>query len=162
MYRGQRLLTISCTVLVATVLSTGMSFIGLSEEVKVLAQQYSDKGAETGGTIPQQHNMTLNNIQAVIVEGAVGLADRAFSPNPINITLGQNVTWTNTDSIFHTVTSGTDPDDPQVAKEFDSRALSPGEKFSHVFNNESLAGTDLPYFCQIHPAMIGKITLDQI
>jgi plastocyanin len=41
--------------------------------------------------------------------------------------LGQNVTWTNTDSIFHTVTSGTDPDDPQVAKEFDSRALSPGE-----------------------------------
>ena len=47
----------------------------------------------------------------------------------------------------------------KCGNEFDSKALSPGEKFSHVFNNESLAGTDLPYFCQIHPAMIGTITI---
>jgi plastocyanin len=71
------------------------------------------------------------------------------------------VTWTNGDTQFHTVTSGTGPDDPNVANEFDSKALSPGEKFSHIFNNESLAGTNLAYFCQIHPAMIGTITIDQ-
>lgn len=73
-------MTISCTVLLATVQFTGMPFIGFSEEVKVMAQQYSNKGVERGGMTPQQHNMTLNNIQAVIIEGAVGLADRAFSP----------------------------------------------------------------------------------
>jgi plastocyanin len=52
------------------------------------------------------------------------------------------------------------PDDPNVAIEFDFKALSPGKKFSHVFNNKSLAGTDLTYFCQIHPAMTGTINID--
>jgi plastocyanin len=103
---------------------------------------------------------TNKTTQVTIVEGASTLGNKAFLPESTNVKLGQNVTWTNSDSSIHTVTSGIGPDDPNVAIEFDSKALSPGEKFSHVFNNKSLAGTDLTYFCQIHPAMIGTINID--
>jgi plastocyanin len=161
MCKGQKMLIIPCTVLVAIALFTGVSFISLNKEAIVLAQYNSDNDVGKDGAIPQEQNAAMNTIEAMIAEGAVALEDKAFSPNPINITLGQNITWTNADSLFHTVTSGTDPDDPQVAKEFDSKALSPGEKFSHVFNNESLPGTELPYFCQIHPTMTGKIIVSQ-
>jgi hypothetical protein len=39
-----------------------------------------------------------------IVPGAFTLADKAFSPNPIHVKVGDTL-WTNNDSLFHTVTS---------------------------------------------------------
>ena len=41
-----------------------------------------------------------------IVKGAATHGDKSYSPNPIIIEAGQTVTWTNTDNIVHTVTSG--------------------------------------------------------
>jgi plastocyanin len=93
-----------------------------------------------------------------IVPGASTLADKAFSPNPINVKVGGNVTWTNKDNVAHTVTSGTGPSDPHKGKEFDSglsTLLAPGKTFSQIFKT---AG-EIPYFCQIHPTMVGKIAL---
>ncbi|HZD34572.1 MAG TPA: hypothetical protein VE130_05160 [Nitrososphaeraceae archaeon] len=49
-----------------------------------------------------------------IVPGAANLGDKAYSPNPINIKVGDTIRWTNddtSDTPFHTVTSGTGPDD---------------------------------------------------
>jgi plastocyanin len=93
-----------------------------------------------------------------IVPGASTLADKAFSPNPINVKVGGNVTWTNKDNVAHTVTSGTGPSDQHKGKEFDSglsTLLAPGKTFSQIFKT---AG-EIPYFCQIHPTMVGKIAL---
>jgi plastocyanin len=93
-----------------------------------------------------------------IVPGASTLADKAFSPNPINVKVGGNVTWTNKDNVAHTVTSGTGPSDPHKGKEFDSglsTLLTPGKTFSQIFKT----GGEIPYFCQIHPTMVGKIAL---
>ena len=148
-------------VLVTILVLAEMSLAGLTEEPIVRAQNYSDDNTGSNGLTPQAQNLTMNTIEVSIVKGAAALGNKAFSPDTTNVRVGQNVTWTNGDSQFHTVTSGTGPDDPNVANEFDSKALSPGEKFSHIFNNESLAGTDLAYFCQIHPPMIGTITIDQ-
>ncbi|HZT35339.1 MAG TPA: hypothetical protein VFA15_05440, partial [Nitrososphaera sp.] len=44
--------------------------------------------------------------QVSIVPGAQNLGDKAFSPNPVNIAVGDKVTWTNTDTAVHTATSG--------------------------------------------------------
>src|SRR5215212_8366438 len=41
-----------------------------------------------------------------IVSGSSSLTDTAFSPNPIQVSVGNTVTWTNDDSQPHTVTSG--------------------------------------------------------
>jgi plastocyanin len=93
-----------------------------------------------------------------IVSGASTLADKAFSPNPINVKVGSSVTWTNKDNVAHTVTSGTRPSDPNKGKEFDSGLsplLGPGKTFSHTFKT----AVEIPYFCQIHPTMVGKVAV---
>ena len=86
------------------------------------------------------------------------MGDKAFSPNPINVKVGGTVTWTNKDTIGHTVTSGTGPSDPNKGNEFDSglsTLLTPGKTFSHTFNT---AGA-FTYFCQVHPTMMGKVVV---
>ena len=96
--------------------------------------------------------------KASIVPGAPEMGDKAFSPNPINTKAGDTVIWTNNDSVAHTVTSGTGPNDPNMGKDFDvgiNTPISPGTTFSHKFTT---AG-EFPYFCQIHPSMIGKVTV---
>jgi len=101
-------------------------------------------------------------VAATMVPGAstlVGAAgSKAFSPNPINVKVGGTVTWTNKDTQAHTVVSGTGSTDPNKGKVFDSgltTLIQPGKSFSHTF---TAAGT-IPYFCQIHPSMVGKITV---
>jgi plastocyanin len=99
--------------------------------------------------------------KASIVQGASERADKAFSPNPINVKVGDTVTWTDDDSLQpHTVTSGTGSGDPNKGKEFDSSPglktlLEPNQTFSHKFTT---AG-EFPYFCQLHPTMVGKVVV---
>ena len=94
-----------------------------------------------------------------IVPNASTLAAKAFSPDVENAKVGDTVTWTNKDTIMHTVTSGTGPSDTAKGKEFDSGLSGPtaltaaGKTFSHKF---TAAGT-FPYFCQVHPTMVGKV-----
>ena len=99
-----------------------------------------------------------DNAQVSIVPGAATLTDTAFSPNSIEVTVGQNVVWTNDDSAFHTVTSGT-AGATDVGKEFDSGLTGPtaltskGKTFEHTFDRIG----DYPYFCTLHPAMVGTV-----
>jgi plastocyanin len=112
-------------------------------------------------------------VKATIVPGEstlLGAAGaKAFSPNPISVEVGGNVTWTNKDTQAHTVVSGTGSSDPNKGKLFDSgltNLIQPGKSYSFKFTPNmlhSIAGSNLevrgaiPYFCQIHPAMVGKI-----
>ena len=77
---------------------------------------------------------------------AVTIANLAFSPATVTIKVGDTVTWTNNDSVPHTVT-GTGWDLGQVA---------PGASVSHKFDT---AGS-FDYHCTIHPSMApGKVTV---
>ena len=94
--------------------------------------------------------------KASIVSGAPTMGDKAFSPNPIQTKVGDTIIWTNNDSVPHTVTSGTGPNDPNMGKDFDvgiSTPISPGSTFSHKFTTPG----KFPYFCQIHPTMVGNV-----
>lgn len=94
-----------------------------------------------------------------IVPNASTMANKAFAPDDINAKVGDTVTWTNKDTIFHTVTSGTGPSDTTHGKEFDSGLSGPtalttqGKTFSHKF----MTAGEFPYFCQLHPTMVGKV-----
>ncbi len=74
----------------------------------------------------------------------------AFSPATLTIKVGTTVTWTNTTSAPHTVTS----DDGTTFDSGINTPLSPnGGTFSHTFTK---AGT-YAYHCQIHPFMKATI-----
>lgn len=78
-------------------------------------------------------------------ETAVTIQDFAFSPSQINVGAGDMVTWTNKDSVPHTVTGDN----------FSSGTLNSGESYSYTFND---AGT-FDYKCSFHPQMTGTITV---
>jgi plastocyanin len=75
----------------------------------------------------------------------VEIGDFAFAPRTVEVPLGSEVTWENTDPTPHTVT-GRDGG-------FDSGTLDPGSRFAATFDR---AGT-FAYFCQIHPTMQGSV-----
>ena len=101
------------------------------------------------------------NVQVSIVPGASTLTDTSYSPNPVEVTVGQTVVWTNDDSAFHTVTSGS-AGAPDVGKAFDSGLAGPtaltskGKTFEHKFDTVG----EYPYFCTLHPAMVGTVMVN--
>src|SRR4030095_11989873 len=76
----------------------------------------------------------------------VSIKDSAFSPASITVKKGTTVTWTNEDSVAHTVT----PDQESAAFQ-GSGSLSAGESFNQTFN---AVGT-YTYHCTPHPHMTG-------
>ena len=82
-----------------------------------------------------------------------------FRPALLEVPAGTEVTWTQADAGFHTVTSGTvEPGDSGASAApdgtFRSERLSTDQTFKFRFEE---AGT-YPYFCEIHPAtMTGEV-----
>jgi plastocyanin len=87
-----------------------------------------------------------------IVPGSSSLTTDAFQPNPIQVGVGDTVTWTNDDAQPHTATSGQNatPDG-----RFDSGIMAPGATFDFTFTE---AG-EYPYFCLLHPNMVGTVSV---
>ncbi len=79
--------------------------------------------------------------------------DRCYIPSVIVINSGQNVTWLNEDSAFHSVTSGFYGNPTDL---FDSGHLDPFESYSLDFNE---IGT-FDYFCTLHPWMKGQVIVE--
>jgi plastocyanin len=71
-----------------------------------------------------------------------------FIPANTQITSGTVVTWTNKDYVAHTATSGD-------GFSFDTKTILPDQSVSLTFKNK---GT-FPYFCKIHPWMMGSVTV---
>jgi plastocyanin len=72
--------------------------------------------------------------------------DQSFVPKFISIPIQSIVTWTNDDSIQHTVTF----DEEGL---FDSGPLSPGDTIDNAFDTPGEYG----YHCAIHPFMTGRV-----
>ncbi|MDQ3852361.1 MAG: plastocyanin/azurin family copper-binding protein [Thermoproteota archaeon] len=87
-----------------------------------------------------------------IVPGSSTLTNNAFQPNPVQVSMGTTVTWTNDDAQPHTATSGQNatPDG-----RFDSGIMAPAATFEHTFTE---AG-EYPYFCLLHPNMVGTVSV---
>lgn len=78
----------------------------------------------------------------------VEIEDFAYVPGTLTIKVGTTVTWTNKDTVRHTVTSDNGL--------FDSGLFGKGETFSFTFTE---AGT-YTYHCTPHPNMKGTIIVE--
>jgi plastocyanin len=97
-------------------------------------------------------NITIAKNNVSIVSDAAAMEDKAFSPDPVDVKVGDTVLWTNNDISTHTVTEG-NPDSIVPPSGFDSGLLSQNQTFSHTFNKPG----PISYFCQLHPQMVGKV-----
>ena len=74
-----------------------------------------------------------------------------YDPASAKVKTSTTVTWTNDDTLPHTVTSGNVDTGP--SGEFDSGIVMGGGSFTHTFDK---AGS-FDYYCALHPYMIGQV-----
>jgi plastocyanin len=83
----------------------------------------------------QQVQQQNQGVSISIVPGSSTLTDTAFQPNPVQVSVGDTVTWTNNDSQPHTVTSGSNgvPDNKFNSSPNFNPLIALGATFSHTF-----------------------------
>jgi plastocyanin len=113
------------------------------------------KTTETGNITGRTRATTIAADAATgvsIVPDSSSLTDTAYQPNPVQVSVGDTITWTNDDSQPHTATSGQNATPDGM---FDSSIMAPGATFEHTFTE---AG-EFPYFCLLHPNMVGTVSV---
>ncbi len=80
-------------------------------------------------------------------ETNVEIKNYAFKPSEINVRPSEEITWTNNDSVPHTVTA----DDGS----FDSGRLDLGGSYNYTFKDKS----SFKYHCNYHASMHGEVTV---
>ncbi len=69
----------------------------------------------------------------------------------VEILVGDTIVWSNAETAFHTVTSGSESDGLDGL--FDSKEFAPGKSFTYKFSEIG----HYPYYCTLHPWMMGTI-----
>ncbi len=83
------------------------------------------------------------------MNNSVTIQSFSFQPNNLTVPAGTAVTWTNHDSVPHTVTADNGA--------FDSNNIQPNGQYSYTFKQ---SGT-YAYHCKIHPTMHGQVQVMQ-
>jgi plastocyanin len=104
-------------------------------------------GVEGSGNGQEPATPVPDNSKVVKIVANAG--SNSFSPNPVEVKVGETVTWVNDDSGRHTVTSKDGV--------FDSGFMGKGQSFSFTFDK---AG-EHPYHCEPHPSMIGTVVVTE-
>ncbi|NYZ75786.1 cupredoxin family copper-binding protein [Candidatus Micrarchaeota archaeon] len=96
---------------------------------------------------PSQQPPGGNQTPSGAKNAAVAISGFKFSPADIQVSAGTNVTWTNEDSVMHTVTFDNGM--------FNSPSMQHGDHVSYVFNTPGV----YTYHCSIHTSMSGSVTV---
>ncbi|KAA2283067.1 MAG: plastocyanin/azurin family copper-binding protein [Candidatus Nitrosocosmicus sp.] len=113
----------------------------------------SEASTSGGGSAPAAASATSISIPA----GAATQGNPSYQPDTITVSKGDVITVTNDDTVPHTVTSGTGPEDPNSGKLFDTSLIMAGE--SGKIDTASLDANDYDYHCTVHPFMKGTLTV---
>jgi plastocyanin len=141
-------------IVLASVVIGGAIIVGQALEndpnIRSEIRQWLGGGGEGSEPDSQEEISSLPVTEEGKVVSIVGNSDsNSYNPNPIEIQVGDTVTWINNDSSPHTVTSSSDD------STFDSDVLLRGERFSFTFDKEG----QYPYFCTLHPSMVGTVVV---
>jgi plastocyanin len=133
---------------VVTTLKTEPSPAGVSEEAGQLPKAEETETAAPPGAIT-----------ITILEGAAVQGNPDFDPDDAKVPLNSKIVWTNADTVPHTATAGTGPDDPNSGKIFDTGIINNGESSDPQELVGASEGDKVPYYCQVHPYMTSAITV---
>ena len=112
----------------------------------------SNQTAETAGAAPGGGAVTLTILEGSSIQGSPD-----YDPDELTVAAGSEVTVTNDDTLPHTVTSGTGPQDPNSAQLFDTSLINGGE--SATLSLAQVAAGQYDYYCLVHPYMTGSIVV---
>lgn len=104
---------------------------------------------------PKKDQSIVPSATIVVARGSSSPDNSKYVPSTLTISKGTTVTWKNTDSTLHTITSGS-AEVGEPGKDFDSSYLAGGKTFEWTFGN---TGT-FDYFCTLHPYMKGQVVVN--
>ena len=104
-------------------------------------------GDKYGSTPASPTSPTIGAATVTIQPNARTAGTAAFVPNPLTVSSGAVVTWSNTDSTTHDMVSDTGV--------WDSGRIAPGGSFNFTFPSKG----PFPYHCSIHPGMVGTLVV---
>jgi plastocyanin len=102
-------------------------------------------GATAGGS-------TINILEGSSIQGSPD-----YDPEELTVSAGAEVTVVNQDTVLHSATSGTGPQDPESAQQFDTSLINAGE--SATLSLAQVTPGQYDYYCMVHPYMTGKIVV---
>ena len=132
-------------IVIAAVAAGVFIFTGRDDKGSTGTNQQTQTTTPPASTTPPS-----NNSQAQSTSDKVSISNFAFSPTDITVKKGTTVTWTNNDSVAHTINFDTD----DIT---DSGNLGNDQTFSVTFSDE---GT-FNYTCGIHSSMHGTVTVSE-
>ena len=135
-------------------------------EIHEEIEKVESKMAELESVDYEMHAKELppNTVDMPIGAGVPGCeeSNMCYTPTHLTVHVGDTVTWINSDgSIPHTVTAGW-PDSDAIGVDypgghgFDSDFMPGGITFEHTFE----VSGEYDYYCQLHPWMIGSVTVE--
>jgi plastocyanin len=141
-------LIVALAIIVLLAVAGGVYTVAKNKPVSSTSSNQT--GSSTGPMSNMPSNSNANNgSQAPTATDKVTVQNFAFSPANITITKGTTVTWTNNDSVAHTIVETDGKSGPN------SSSVNPGSSFTFTY---SQAGT-YQYHCSIHPQMTGTVTV---
>jgi plastocyanin len=94
-----------------------------------------------------------------ILQGAAVQGSPDYDPDAAQVPAGNSIVWDNQDTVPHTATSGTGPQDPNSAQLFDTGIVNGGEESTAVELQGASEGQTIPYYCIVHPYMTSELTI---
>lgn len=123
-----------------------------------LIMNKDDAPANNIETQEQDTNTSQSNEEGQAVEqsensqvASVSIDNSSFSPSTVTVKKGTKVTWTNNDSLEHSVT----PDNTDESFPGSNGLLSQGQTYSQTFNTTG----EYTYHCTVHSFMKGKVVV---
>ena len=117
------------------------------------AEEGEGEGEE--GAAPAEEGTT----RIAILAGAAVQGSPDYDPDPAEVPAGNSIVWNNEDTVPHTATSGTGPQDPASAQLFDTSIINGGEESTPVQIQGASEGQTIPYYCIVHPYMTAEVTI---
>ena len=111
--------------------------------------------ATSGNQTNQTGTATGPSVTLNIPEGASVQGNPSYDPDPLTVTAGDLVEVSNQDTVPHTVTSGSGPEDAESGSQFDTSIIDAGA--TAQVDTANLAAGDYPFYCSVHPYMLGTM-----
>jgi len=111
---------------------------------------------------PGQGPQTGGPTIIVIPNGAAVQGNPAYEPANAEVPIegpGSEIVWDNLDTVPHTATSGTGPDDADSAALFDTGIINANDDSDRIVLEGVNEGDVIDYYCIVHPYMTGQLTI---
>src|SRR5918996_2217947 len=150
-YRGTQYLKAMAVIFISAAIVGGSTFyaFGLVTPKPPVLEEEQEEGAESPAA-EEPAAPPANTISATILPGSSAQGNPDYDPDPITISQGDGVQWTNEDNVPHTVTS-------RQEGVFDSGLINPADMW--LLNSAEITPAEYEYYCTLHPFMVATLVV---